>query len=97
MLTFVAVIVASCSLFLTSHREVAYALHVTDDTCQIVNVFAVAFRTLLEVVLADMTALVADGVRDVECEIITSFLSGNTQKLAVLSLSKMLFKVQMKG
>ena len=90
-------VVASCSLFLTGHREVAYTLHVTDDTCQIVNVFAVTFRTLLEVVLADMTALVADRIRDVECEVVTSFLSCNSQKLGVLSLREVLLEIEMES
>ena len=43
-------------------------------------------RTFLEVVLADMSTLVADGVRDVECKVVTSFLCCNSEKLGILCL-----------
>ena len=95
--TFVAVVMSPCSLFLASHREVADTLHITDDTCQIINVFAMTFRTLLEVVLADMTALVADRIRDVEYEVVASFLSCNSQKLGVLSLREVLLEIEVES
>ena len=79
-------VVTSCGLLLACHREVADAFHVTDDACQVVDVVAVTRRTLLEIVLAYMAALVADCVRDVECEIVTSFLGGYTEQLGILSL-----------
>ena len=91
------VIVASCCLFLTSHREVAYALHITDDTCQIINILALAVRTFLKIMFADMSAAVADCIRNVECEIITTFLSSNTQKLGVLSLAEVLLEIEVKS
>ena len=97
MLSFVAVIVASCSLFLTGHREVAYTLHITDDTCQVVNVFAVTFRTFLQIVLADVAALIADCVRNIECEVVTSFLCSYTEKLCILCLGKMLLEIEVKS
>ena len=86
MLSFVTVIMTSCSLFLTWHREVADTLHITDDTGQIINVFAVALRTFLQVMLADMAAFVADRIRNVECEIVASFNGSNFEKLTVLGL-----------
>ena len=95
MFTFVMVIVTSGCFFLAWHREVADTLHITDDTGQIVNIFAMTFRTLLKVMLANMAAFVAYRVRNVECEIIASFLSGNTEELAVLGLCKMLLKIEM--
>lgn len=55
------------------------------------------FRTFLKIVLAYMTALVADGVRNVECEVVASFLCSHTKKLSILCLRKMLFKVKMKS
>ena len=69
-------VVTSCGLLLACHREVADAFHVTDDTCQVVDVVAVTRRTLLEIVLADVAALVADSVRNVECKVVTSLLCG---------------------
>ena len=97
MLSFVAVIVTSCSLFLTGHREVAYALHITDDTCQVVDVIAVTFRTFLQIVLADVAALVADCVRNIECEVVTSFLCSDTQKLCILGFGKVLLEIEVKS
>ena len=86
LFSFVTVVVTSCSLFLTSHREVADTLHITDDTSQIINIFAMTFRALFQIVLADMATLVADGVRDVECKVVTSFLCCNSEKLGILCL-----------
>ena len=80
------VIVASSCFLLAGHREVAYTFHVTDDSSQVVDVLAMALRAFLEIVLADVAALVADSVRNVECEVVTSFLSCNTKELRVLSL-----------
>ena len=79
-------VVASCSFFLTGHREVADTLHITDDTGQIINIFALTVRTLLEVVLADVSAAVADGVRNVEREIVATFLSRYPEELCILCL-----------
>ena len=79
-------VVTSGGLFLTSHREVAYTLHVTDDTGQVVNVFALTVRTLLKVVLADVSTAVADGVRNVEGEIVAAFLSRHPEELGILCL-----------
>jgi hypothetical protein len=96
-LLIVAVIVTSCGFFLTGHREVAYALHVTDDTGQVVNVLTVTFRAFMQVVLADVSAFVADCVRDIECKVITSLLSSNTKKLRVLCLCQVLLEIQVKS
>ena len=79
-------VVTSCGLLLACHREVADAFHVTDDTCQVDDVVSVTRRTLLEIVLADVAALVADSVRTVECEVVTSFLGRNTKQLGILCL-----------
>jgi hypothetical protein len=90
-------VVASCCLFLTSHREVADTLHITDDTSQIINIFAMTLRTFLEVVLADMSTLVADGVRDVEREVVASFLGSDLKQLGVLSFGEMFLKIKVKS
>ena len=79
-------IVTSCGFFLTGHREVADTLHITDDTGQIINIFTLTVRTLLEVVLADVSAAVADGVRNVEGEIVATFLSRYPEELCILCL-----------
>ena len=43
-------------------------------------------RALLQVARVNVTALVADGVRDVEREVVATLLSSHTQQLTVLSL-----------
>ena len=60
------------------------ALEVADDFCHVVHVLAVAVWAFLEITLVDMPAVIADGVRDVEREIVASFLCCNSQQLAVL-------------
>ena len=80
------VVVASCGFFLAGHREVADTLHITDDTGQIVNVLTLAVRTFLQIMLADVSAAVADGIRDVEREVVATFLSGHSEQLCVLCL-----------
>ena len=43
-------------------------------------------RTFLEIAFVDMSALVADSVRDIEREVVASLLSCDAQELAILSL-----------
>ena len=81
------------SLGLASLREVAYALEVTDDTRQIVDILGVADRTLLEVTLVNMAAIVADRIRNVICEIVAAFMSGDAKELTILLLRQMLVEV----
>jgi hypothetical protein len=80
------VIIASCSFLLTSHREVAYTLHITDYTSQIINIFTLAMRTFLKVVLADISALVAYRIRNIEREVVAPFLSCYSEELGILRL-----------
>ena len=66
--------------------EAADALHVADDAGEVVNVLAVAFGALVEVTLVDVAAVVADGVGNVEGEVVAAFLRGHAEQLAVLRL-----------
>ena len=50
-------------------------------------------RALLEVTLVDMATVVADGVRDVEREVVTALYSGYAQQLTVLLLAEVLLEV----
>ena len=50
-------------------------------------------RTLFQVSLVNMAAIVAHGIRNIEGEIIAAFLCSNVEKLAVLPLAQMLLKV----
>ena len=79
-------VVTPSRLFLACLREVGYTFHVTDDTRKVVHILRVAMRALLEVAFVDVSALVADGIGDIEGEIVTAFHSGYAQELAVLLL-----------
>lgn len=79
-------IIAALSFCLSWSREVADPLQVSDDTGHIVNVLAVAVWTFLEESLVDMSAVVTDGVWNVECKVVASLLSSYAQKLTILSL-----------
>ena len=80
-------------LHLTRRREVAYAFHITDNTREVVEMFAATLRTFLDKTLVDMSAFVAHCVRDIKSEVITAFFRGHSQKLAVLLLCEMFLKV----
>ena len=84
-------------LLLPSLREVADTLHITDDTGQIIEIPAVAFRTRLGVALVDMPAIVADRIRDVEREIVASLLRSHAQQVAVLLPAQMFLQVHVQG
>ena len=77
---------SSACLFLSCGREIADTLEISDDSCHVVHVLAMAVWAFLEVALVDVSAVVADGVGDVECEIVATFFCGNTQQLAILLL-----------
>ena len=72
------------SFFLTWCREIAYTFHITDDASEVVHVFGVAMRTLVEITFVNMSTVVADSVGNIESEVVAAFLCRNTQKLSVL-------------
>ena len=63
-------IVAAVLFLLAWLREVAHSLQVADDTSHIVDILRVAVGTLLEIAFVDMSALITDGVGNVESEIL---------------------------
>ena len=56
-----------------------------------------AVRAFLQVALVDMATVVADGVGDVEREVVATFLSGDLQQVQVLLLGEVLVKVHVQG
>ena len=52
-----------------------------------------AVRALLQVALVDMATVVADGVGDVEREVVATLLGGNLQQVQVLLLGEVLVEV----
>ena len=52
---------------------------------------------LFEVSFVDVAAVVADGVGDVEREVVASFLGCHAEKLCVLLLAQVLFEVHVEG
>ena len=67
------VIVTLGGFFLSGHGKTADALQVADDTCDVVNVLAVAVRAFVQVTLVYMTTVVADGIGNVKGEIVATF------------------------
>ena len=84
------------SFFLSWLAEITDTFQVTNDTGQIVYVVAVAFGAFFQVTLVDMTAVVANGVRNVESEIVAAFAGSHSKQLTVLVLGKVFFKVAVK-
>ena len=75
---------SSACLFLSCGREIADTLEISDDSCHVVHVLAMAMWALLEIALVDVSAVVADGVRDVEREVVASLFGCHAQELSVL-------------
>ena len=88
-----ALIVSSSSFLLAIEREVAYTLQVADDTSQIVEILRSAHRALMQVVLVNVTTIIAERVGNVEGEIVASLLCCHTQELTILGLAQMLIKI----
>ena len=86
-------IVSATSLLLAGLRETADAFHIADDTGKVVEVLAVAFGTFMEIAFVNVTTVVADGVGDVECEVVTAFLCSHAEQLAVLRLREVLLQI----
>ena len=77
---------AAVCLFLSRHGGVADTFQVANDAGHIVYIRTAAFGAFVQVTLVDMTTVVTDRVRDVESEVVASFLGCHTEQLAVLSL-----------
>ena len=90
-------IVSARGLLLAGLREVGDALEVADDAGHVVDVLRVAVGALLEVALVDMAAVVADGVGNVEREVVAALLRSHLQQLAILLLREVLLEVHVEG
>src|SRR5574344_1057421 len=86
-------IVAPCCFVLARHGEVADTLHVSNNSREIVHIATVAVGTGLQIAFVDVAAVVADGVWDVECEVVAPFSGGYTKNLAILNLTEMLGEI----
>ena len=85
-------VITAGGLFLTGLREVGNALQIADDTRHVIDILRMAVGALLQIALVDMAAVVADGVGDVEGEVVTTFLGSHLQQLHVLILREVLDK-----
>ena len=86
-------IVSLCGLLLPWLREVADTLHVADDSSQIVHIIAMTFRAFLQVTFVYMMTVIADGVRNVEGEVVAALGSGYPEQLPVLLFTQMFFQI----
>lgn len=76
---------ATC-LLLPCLGEIAHTLEIANDSRHIVYVGGMAVRAFVQITLVYVATIVADCIRDVEREVIASFLCCNAEQLAVLSL-----------
>ena len=90
-------VVAAGGLLLAGLAEVGDTAQVADDAGQVVDILGMAMGALLEVAFVDVAAVVADGVGNVEGEIVAAFLGGHLQQLHVLLLRQVLLEVAMQG
>jgi hypothetical protein len=90
-------VIPSVGFFLTGFREVADAFQVTDDAGQIIYIVAVTIGTFFEITLVDMSAVVADGIRNVKSEIVATFTGSHAQQLSVLFLAEVFLQVAVQG
>ena len=79
-------IVAAVLFLLSGLGEVAHPFQIADDSCHIVDVCGAAHGAFLEISLVDMSAVIADGVGDVECEVVASLFCRHLEQFAVLCL-----------
>ena len=56
-----------------------------------------ALRTLVQIALINMSALVAHGIGDVEREVVATLLGSHLQQLQLLLLGQVLLKVHVQG
>ena len=82
-----------CGLLLPWLRKVADTLHVADDSSQIVHIIAMTFRAFLQVTFVYMITVIADGVRNVEGEVVAALGSGYPEQLSVLLFAQMFFQI----
>ena len=88
---------AAVCLGLTRHREIAYALQIADDAGHVVDILRLTFRTLVQIALVYVSAIVADGVGDVISEIVASFLCCHAEEVAILCLGEVLREVHVQS
>ncbi len=86
-------IVAAACFFLAGLGEAADTFHISDNAGEVIHVLAVAFGAFMEIALVDMATIVANGVGDIECKVVASFLGSHAEQLAVLGLGEMFLEV----
>ena len=74
-------------------REAADALHVADDTGEVVKIRAVTFGAFVEIAFVNVAAFVAHSVGNIEGEVVAAFLCGHAEQLAILRLREVLLQV----
>ena len=77
--------------------EVADTLEISDYARKIIHILTAADGTLVQIAFVDMPAIVAEGVGDIECEVVGAFLRCYAEKVAILRLREVLFKITMQG
>ena len=80
------VICAIIGFNLTRGTKGRNALQVTNNAGSIVYIFAAAMWAVVKSRFADISAVIADGVHDVICEIVAAFFNSNVHEQTILLL-----------
>ena len=96
MLGILAVVMPERVLFAPAAAEGGNAFEITDDAGAVVDVVRAAAAARLQGAFVDVAAVVADGIWNVECEVVATFLCSDTQQLTILWLREVLFEVHVK-
>ena len=78
-------------------RPLRHAGQVADDARSVIQIFTAALRALLQLVLADISAVVADGVGHIKSEVGAAFMNRVEDQQFILAGGKVLFEVDMAG
>src|SRR5574344_995315 len=79
-----SIIETMAGFFLTSCREIAYTFQITDDAGHVIYIFAMAFRTFVQITFVYVPTFIANRVWNVECEVVATFVCSYFQQLAIL-------------
>ena len=91
-------IVSAFGFTLAVEREVGNSFEVSDDACEVIQIFAPALGAfIMQEAFVDVPAIFTQGVRNVEREVVASFTGGNAEQLPVLCKTEMLVQIHVES
>ena len=90
-------IIALGRLLLSGFREIGNTFEIADDAGGIVHIFTAAFWAAVHIAFGDVSAVIADGIGNIDCPVGAAGFYGNIEKIPVLFFGQMLGKIEMQG